>query len=83
VVDASGEVNDHERIVDERELVDDGFCGLALDSFEVVLLNQLVMRPEEKEYGMTHFVRGNEEIKKLVQHMLFFDLLAGCKAGED
>ena len=39
MVDASGEVDDHERIVDEREPVDDGFCSLALDSFEVVLLN--------------------------------------------
>ena len=83
MVDASGEVDDHERIVDEREPVDDGFCSLALDSFEVVLLNQLASQLEEKAYGMTHFVRSNEEIKKLVQHMLFFDLLAGCKAGED
>jgi hypothetical protein len=39
VVDASGEVDDDERIFDEREPVDDGFCSLALDSFEVVLLN--------------------------------------------
>ena len=66
MVDASGEVDDHERIVDEREPVDDGFCSLALDSFEVVLLNQLVSRPEENEYEMTYFVRGDEEIKKLV-----------------
>lgn len=83
MVDASGEVDDHERIVDEREPVDDGFCSLALDGFEVVLLNQLVPRPEEKEYGITHFVRRNEDIKKLVQYMLFFDLLAGCKVGEN
>ena len=83
MVDASGEVNDHERIVDEREPVDDGFCRLALDSFEVVLLKQLVSRPEEKEYGMAHFVRSNEEIKKLVQHMLFFYFLARCKVGEN
>jgi hypothetical protein len=83
VVDASGDVDNHERIVDEREPVDDGFCSLALDGFEVVLLKQLVLRPEEKEYGITHFVRGNEEVKKLVQHMLFFDLLAGCKVGEN
>jgi hypothetical protein len=39
VVYVSGEIDDHERIVDEREPVDDGFCSLALDGFEVVLLN--------------------------------------------
>ena len=83
MVDASGEVDDHERIVDEREPVDDGFCSLALDSFEVVLLNQLVMRPEEKEYGMTHFVRGNEKIDKSVQHMPFFNRLTGYEVRED
>ena len=66
MVDASGEVDDHERIVDEREPVDDGFCSLALDGFEVVLLNQLVPRPEENEYELTYFVRSDEEIKKLV-----------------
>ena len=83
MVDASGEVDDHERIVDEREPVDDGFCSLALDSFEVVLLNQLVSRAEEKEYGMTHFVRGNEKIDKSVQHMPFFNRLTGYEVRED
>ena len=83
MVDASGEVDDDERIFDEREPVDDGFCSLALDSFEVVLLNHLVSQLEEKAYGLTHFVRRNENIKKLVQYMLFFDLLAGCKVGEN
>lgn len=83
MVYASGEVDDHERIVDEREPVDDGFCSLALDGFEVVLLNQLVSWPEEKEYGMTHLVRGNEKIKKPVKHMLFFNRLAGYEVRED
>lgn len=54
MVDASGEVDDHERIVDEREPVNDGFCSFALDGFEVVLLNQLVSRAAGRRDRIWH-----------------------------
>jgi hypothetical protein len=81
IEDAGSEVDDDQRVLDERETVNDSFDGLGLDFLKVVLCHLLAQSWTTCSH-VTHLVRCDEQTQEIVQHTLLLDLGSQYKARE-
>lgn len=81
IEDAGSEIDDGQRVLDERETVNDSFDGLGLDFLEVVLCHLLAQSLTTCSH-VTHLVRCNEQTQEIIQHTRLLDLGSQDKARE-